>query len=523
MWAPSEALAALQREYRKGSVVESFRLAEKILSTETPSASDVERSAALKIRGWAKTFLDDFRGAIKDLEEAAALSPHLKKQTGGTKVLLSALKRAVNTKLRIQRAARDHWSVIAPDEARKCSEESSAWNRADFRMEWYRRTVLRRSSERKAELRNPPDTPDVLDNKEPWGGAEFRGCISRSLRCPIPHFPYGQATNGVLFEKLDSLDLKWDKDARALDPVPHAEFPFPVCPPCANSVKVETPREGLDLFVSPKAVDECSLDLLRKWFDLRAEETQDFPVPQYHNLLDPNLSVHLAALPGGGLPFKPGELSGGRQRGRMENWQGDPRAWRWTPTDVLVEAHPVETEQIVYLLQLKALRSKSCGNKMFGEAVVRRVLDFWRDWEAKEQKEFVLTARLCGPLAGCGEGLRMFGEEETVDASGHRVERKGDFDALFHSLVERILRSAAPLLAQLRRPALLLPGPLQVVCKAQRIFVKEGEEYEGVWHLDGEAERVVAVGILYLRMSPSLEVGLSIDHERDVIVSRGGK
>lgn len=42
-------------------------------------------------------------------------------------------------------------------------------------------------------------------------------------------------------------------------------------------------------------------------------------------------------------------------------------------------------------------------------------------------------------------------------------------------LFETVLGAAAPMLAALRRPSLLLPGPLQAVCKAQRIFLRRGE------------------------------------------------
>ena len=44
--------------------------------------------------------------------------------------------------------------------------------------------------------------------------------------------------------------------------------------------------------------------------------------------------------------------------------------------------------------------------------------------------------------------------------------------------IEEVFEASLPLLAKLRRPALLLPGPLQVVVKAQRIVLDEGETYE---------------------------------------------
>ena len=42
---------------------------------------------------------------------------------------------------------------------------------------------------------------------------------------------------------------------------------------------------------------------------------------------------------------------------------------------------------------------------------------------------------------------------------------------------QKLMGAALPLLSQLRRPALLLPGPLQAVVKAQRIVLADGEEY----------------------------------------------
>src|SRR5690554_3320726 len=74
-------------------------------------------------------------------------------------------------------------------------------------------------------------------------------------------------------------------------------------------------------------------------------------------------------------------------------------------------------------------------------------------------------------------------------------------------MIEEVFNAAIPLLAQLRRPALLLPGPLQAVVKAQRIFLEPGQEYEGVWHYDGKEEHIVAVAIYYYRCSPDLEGG----------------
>lgn len=79
--------------------------------------------------------------------------------------------------------------------------------------------------------------------------------------------------------------------------------------------------------------------------------------------------------------------------------------------------------------------------------------------------------------------------------------------ALLHTGIEAVLDAALPLLASLRNPALLLPGPLQVVVKAQRIVLEANQEYVGVWHDDGLNENVVAVILYYYRVSESLQGG----------------
>lgn len=77
-----------------------------------------------------------------------------------------------------------------------------------------------------------------------------------------------------------------------------------------------------------------------------------------------------------------------------------------------------------------------------------------------------------------------------------------------------VLEKAVPLLARLRRPALLLEDQrLQVVVKAQRIEVpeerlgKDSSEYHGLLHVDGANESVVAVVLFYYSVDESLRGG----------------
>jgi len=81
-----------------------------------------------------------------------------------------------------------------------------------------------------------------------------------------------------------------------------------------------------------------------------------------------------------------------------------------------------------------------------------------------------------------------------------------DHSQLYLALQE-LLTAALPLLARLCQPALLLPGPLQVVVKAQRLVLGAGESYEGVWHEDGLREHIVAVVLYYYRVSAGLSGG----------------
>jgi hypothetical protein len=70
--------------------------------------------------------------------------------------------------------------------------------------------------------------------------------------------------------------------------------------------------------------------------------------------------------------------------------------------------------------------------------------------------------------------------------------------------IEEIFNIALPILSKITKPALLLPGKLQAVIKAQRIYLKSGEEYEEVWHRDRKHENIIAVAIYYYQVSKQL-------------------
>lgn len=76
-----------------------------------------------------------------------------------------------------------------------------------------------------------------------------------------------------------------------------------------------------------------------------------------------------------------------------------------------------------------------------------------------------------------------------------------------YAALEKLLNISLPFVAKLKRPALLFPGPLQAVVKAQRIVLTDGERYEGEWHDDGINEHVIATVAYTYRKSGCLKGG----------------
>jgi hypothetical protein len=91
------------------------------------------------------------------------------------------------------------------------------------------------------------------------------------------------------------------------------------------------------------------------------------------------------------------------------------------------------------------------------------------------------------------------------------ASRIGDLDMIgdskLYEALEQVFNAALPMLSRMRFPSLLLPGKLQTVVKAQRIFLQPGEEYEGVWHRDGKHESIVGAVLYYYGMSECLMGG----------------
>jgi hypothetical protein len=185
-------------------------------------------------------------------------------------------------------------------------------------------------------------------------------------------------------------------------------------------------------------------------------------VPMYQNIIDPNLT----AVPDPAAEHKPSP------RARQDQQPAPPAVSHcWTATDFLLEE--VHAPRRAFLNALQACALRHIGRCLPRDAV-QLIFSLAPGGAGGGAGAALLSgvAHLAGPIAG-------------LDPVGA--------DRELHVAVEDVLTAAAPLLARLRRPALLLPGRVQAVVKAQRIFLGGGEEYAGVWHSDGMNENIVAV------------------------------
>ena len=130
---------------------------------------------------------------------------------------------------------------------------------------------------------------------------------------------------------------------------------------------------------------------------------------------------------------------------------------------------------------------------------------------------------------------RWVASEWDISADGVPHIVGGSKSHIYSDEVDRVftplLAAALPVLTKLQRPALHLPNlRLQAVPKAQRIIVPpkgvrlEGEEgssggeYQGLWHVDGDVEDIVAVVLYYHNVDSALEGGMMEFMSRDAII-----
>jgi tetratricopeptide (TPR) repeat protein len=196
-----------------------------------------------------------------------------------------------------------------------------------------------------------------------------------------------------------------------------------------------------DVYSSDNLIDETTQKMIQHTLDELANETKDYFIPMYHNIIDPNLN----AIEQDGI-------------------------YQWKATDFIIEEVRLTVLNTICALQLCVQRK----GVRFGKYITNAIAKFLKN-------KIIPMAHIASPIS---------------NISLKKVE--------LYVAAEQVLSAALPLLSKLTKPALLFPGKLQAVVKAQRIYVKPGEEYDGIWHRDGKHENIVAVVIYYYRVSEQL-------------------
>ena len=283
-----------------------------------------------------------------------------------------------------------------------------------------------------------------------------------------PNFPVEQALGGVVYLNSAILSFHCDKrfgperDVQAprrlecydgngpcrscmRNGLPVPTHRFPEWTALAPGATIVQPHAGMDVFYSTDAVAPRLHQQLSSQLDALARKGGTRPMPKYHNVIDPNLNAV------DGL---------------------------WVPSEFDVVEKTTAPIELAIAVELACLAAT--GHRLpfgFGHDIAK--------------------------LASLTEGVQhadcaMRSTIPDLEPHAH---------AKLHVATQKLMGAALPMLAKLRRPALLLPGPLQAVVKAQRIVLAEGEDYAGVWHEDGMDEHVVAVVLYYHRASPTLKGG----------------
>lgn len=275
-------------------------------------------------------------------------------------------------------------------------------------------------------------------------------------------FPYDQATGGNVYLRDQILAFHCNRllpnqrgrpcyqgfgpCARCVrEGYPIPTHPFPVWDSHQDTSDVIRPNVDLDVLYSTELVSPALHSRIQARVDELACRRQDSPMPLYHNIIDPNLTVDCEG------------------------------SWFATEFDV--------AEQLSAAVPAQLVLDHACAR-----ATGRRL-------------PFGLSHHIVADLADVGARRLHARMRTAIPGLDPHADHK------LHLAVENLLTAALPMLSMLRKPALLLPGPLQVVVKAQRIVLEDGQEYAGLWHEDGMNEHVAAVVLYYHRASPTLQGG----------------
>ena len=286
-------------------------------------------------------------------------------------------------------------------------------------------------------------------------GHEANNSVYKRLITPLHNFPCAQVTkDGWIYHK-DQIYKIFNKIStrqyERYDIYPIYKFPT-VNWEIQNNSSLQIPHPDCDVYVSYDLIDKNTSKVIQWSLDRLANATNDYFVPMYQNIIDPNLTVS----------------------------QKDSK-YSWMASEFIVNELPVYRNEVIYALQLSV--SKTIRKKI-PKYIVMEILSYL----IKKDDRNLLSvgrAKLCSPISN-------------LDVNEHKE---------FHVAVETVFNTALPLLSKLRRPALLLPGKVQAVIKAQKIYLQPEEEYTGVWHTDGKNEDIVAVILYYYRVSDNLVGG----------------
>ena len=150
---------------------------------------------------------------------------------------------------------------------------------------------------------------------------------------------------------------------------------------------------------------------------------------------------------------------------------------KWCATDFLIESIPVPVMDVVVAIQCSVKR------------VIKRPLP----WHS-----------VSNIFAFCGSDGKFVNKIPKAHIASPIGSLAPEEYKELHVSVETILEASLPMLGNLTKPALMLPGKLQAVVKAQRIYLQPGSEYTGCWHYDGKKEDIVAVVLYYYRFTEGI-------------------
>jgi hypothetical protein len=274
--------------------------------------------------------------------------------------------------------------------------------------------------------------------------------------CPLHtklKYPFSQAhRNGFIYTKEQNYWLPFNLEDHEFETGEDEEnqfnvsplfvAPFPKIDWYLDLKEVTMKHPEADVYYSNSLVSPCLQRMVTLSLDKLASQNKDYFNPMYHNIIDPNMTAV--------------EQDG---------------VYKWTATDFIIEELSIIRFNTMISLQLVMKRL----NYKLGKYILENI-------KSCLPNKKVPKAHIASPISN----MSMEDNKE------------------LYVVAEEILNIALPILSKITRPAILLPGKLQAVVKAQRIYLKPGEEYEGVWHRDGKHEDIVAVVIYYYRVSKQL-------------------